>query len=72
MKDFNDVILYTSTFEDAYFTKSFKEDSIKAAKEQILNQAFKDADLFKGVINDTQFKAVCNLYKDKIRKIILS
>ena len=71
MKDFNDVILFISTFEDDYFTKSFAVDKIKTAKDEVLTNAFNDADKFKGVINDSQFNAVCKSYKDKIRKLIL-
>ena len=71
--DFNDVILYITSFNDDYFTKSFSSKEIEMAKEKVLQSAFVDCEYFKNMtINKTQFLNVCKNYKDKIRKEILN
>ena len=71
--DFNDVILYITTFNDDYFTKSFSPEKIEKAKEKVLLSAFIYSENFKNLtINKTQFTNVCKGYKDKIRNEILN
>jgi hypothetical protein len=71
--DMNDVILYITTFNDDYFTKSFSPEKIEKAKEKVLQSAFIDSEYFKNLaINKTQFANVCKGYKNKIRNEILN